>query len=103
MGDISRFTSKSYYELLGVAPDATTEEIQIAYRDLERVYSSESDFFRDIIDDPLTPEQKEIFALITKAFETLKNPEHRRGYDDKPRVYGDTPKLPGPHDPSERS
>jgi len=72
---------KNFYELLGISPDATTLEIQIAYSDLSRIYDPESRFFADIIDDPITDEQREIFEHITRAYNTLLDDDSRKAYD----------------------
>ena len=74
-------SKKNFYELLGLSRDATELEIQIAYADLSRIYDPNSRFFADIIDEPITDEQIQIFELITKAYTTLLNDESRREYD----------------------
>jgi DnaJ-class molecular chaperone len=73
---------KNYYELLGVSPDATPLEIEIAYSDLSRIYDPDSRFFADIIDEPITEEQREVFEYIKLAYATLMDDERRRTYDE---------------------
>lgn len=78
---------KDYYELLGVPRGATEGEIRLAFRDLERIYSPGSEFFRDLIDTPLSPEQRELFDHITAAFATLIDPAKRAAYDEELPAY----------------
>ena len=74
-------SKKNFYELLGVTRDATALEIDIAFADLSRIYDPESRFFADIIDEPVTAEQIEIFELIQLAYRTLKDELTRTEYD----------------------
>jgi len=63
---------KDYYEVMGVAREATQDEIKRAYRKLARKYhpdvSKESD-------------AEERFKLLGEAYEVLKDPEKRAAYD----------------------
>ncbi|HAJ92048.1 MAG TPA: cytochrome C biogenesis protein [Gammaproteobacteria bacterium] len=63
---------KDYYEVMGVAREATQDEIKRAYRKLARKYhpdvSKESD-------------AEERFKALGEAYEVLKDPEKRAAYD----------------------
>ncbi|MGE0641924.1 MAG: DnaJ C-terminal domain-containing protein [Thermoanaerobaculia bacterium] len=63
---------KDYYKILGVARDATQEEIQKAYRKLARKHHP------DVSKDPGAESR---FKEISEANEVLKDPEKRSKYD----------------------
>jgi len=75
------------YDILGVAPDATPEEIRAAYRNLAKQYHP------DVNPDPDAGER---FIAIQQAYETLIDPEARARYDLALQQGG---AGPGPHDP----
>ncbi len=60
------------YQILGVARDASAEDIKRAYRKLAR------ELHPDINPDPATQER---FKEVTAAYEVLRDPEKRRMYD----------------------
>lgn len=62
-----------YYELLGVSPDASIDEIKSAFRKLARRYHP------DVAEDDLDAEAR--FKEIARAYETLSDPEKRARYD----------------------
>ena len=64
---------KDYYDVLGVARDASSEEIKKAFRKLARKYHP------DVAKDKITGEAK--FKEINEANEVLSDPEKRRKYD----------------------
>jgi curved DNA-binding protein len=64
---------KDYYQILGVARDASTADIKKAYRKLAHQYHP------DISKDP---EGEEKFKEVNEAYKTLKDPELRKAYDD---------------------
>jgi curved DNA-binding protein len=63
---------KDYYSRLGVAKDATPDEIKRAYRKLARKYHP------DVSKEPDAEAQ---FKDVAEAYEALKNPELRAAYD----------------------
>ena len=65
---------RDYYEVLGVSPKATDEEIKKAFRKLARKYHP------DVAKNKKTAEAK--FKEVNEANEVLSNPESRRKYDE---------------------
>jgi curved DNA-binding protein len=63
---------KDYYATLGVARDASAEDIKKAYRKLARKYHP------DVSKEPNAEEQ---FKEVSEAYETLKDDEKRAAYD----------------------
>ncbi|MBX7144976.1 MAG: DnaJ domain-containing protein [Oligoflexia bacterium] len=76
------FSGKSYYEILGVAPEAAEEDIRRAYKELARVYHPDSHFFDEILGAKAgPPSENDTFKLITHAYNILTNREQRAAYD----------------------
>ncbi len=63
---------KDYYEVLGVARDATADDIKKAYRKLAHKYHP------DVSSDP---DGEAKFKDVAEAYATLKDPEKRAAYD----------------------
>jgi curved DNA-binding protein len=63
---------KDYYQTMGVARDATQDQIKRAYRKLARKYHP---------DVSKEPDAEERFKEVGEAYEVLKDPEKRAAYD----------------------
>ena len=75
-GDVDPFgfpNAPSHYEVLGVVPSASVDEIKKAYRKLALRYHPDK--------SNNCPDSEEKFKGISKAYEILSDPEARRGYD----------------------
>lgn len=70
--------SQNFYEVLGVPRHATAEEIRAAYEISRHTFQENSLATYSLFTDA---ENSEILGLISKAYETLFNPETRRAYD----------------------
>jgi curved DNA-binding protein len=79
---------KDYYEVLGVARDASGEEIKKAFRKLARKYHP------DVAKDKTTGEAK--FKEINEANEVLSDPEKRRKYDQLGANWNHPERQPAP-------
>ncbi|HHH36278.1 MAG TPA: J domain-containing protein [Gammaproteobacteria bacterium] len=64
---------KDYYKIMGVAPDASQEDIKRAYRKLARKYHPDVSKEEDA---------EERFKEVNEAYEVLKDPEKRAAYDE---------------------
>jgi len=63
---------RTYYDILGIPPKATTDEIKKAYRKLAMKFHP---------DNNSSPDAKEVFIQINKAYEVLSDPTKRWRYD----------------------
>jgi len=64
----------SYYQMLGVMPGASVQDIRRAYRELSKLYHP------DTTELP-TDEAREKFQALNEAYATLCNPDRRASYD----------------------
>jgi len=70
--------TQNYYEILGVERNATREEIRNAYELSRMTFTDDSLATYSLFSDE---ENQEILSLISKAFQTLYDPDTRREYD----------------------
>jgi tetratricopeptide (TPR) repeat protein len=80
------YGSADYYEVLGVARQATTADIKMAYYQLAKKFHP--DRYRQAEYTDLRGKCEALFALITQAYETLSQPAQRAAYDQKIRESG---------------
>jgi DnaJ-domain-containing protein 1 len=72
-----RFESQTLFEILGVDPDADEDRIRGAYEDLGK--RTHPDRFRTST-EPVRELAEDVFARISRAYETLVNPRRRGEY-----------------------
>jgi curved DNA-binding protein CbpA len=67
-----RMPERDYYEVLGVAPNATDEQIRRRFRELARKYHPDVNH---------SPDAERLFKEITEAYRVLTSPSLRADYD----------------------
>ena len=84
---------RNHYEILGVSPTATTDQIKKKYRELARK------FHPDVVQDKALGQK--IFTQINQAYRVLGDPERRAQYDTTLRADRDAarPSANGPAHP----
>ncbi len=80
-----RLLCEDLYELFGVSPSVTTEELQVAYRAMAQKLHP---------DHNPAPDAAEKFSKLTKAYTMLKDPSKRERYDQM-RTSGGKPSAGG--------
>lgn len=76
-----QFEEQSYYEILGVEPTATKQEIRSAYKRVVRLYHPDTARHSGVRKP--TSERVEVFKVFTEAYNTLLNDSARAAYDRK--------------------
>ena len=77
--DSKTYTTRSmpsYYDMLGLKPNASVQEIRRAYRDLSKLYHPDTTALESAIAVPK-------FQALNEAYATLSSPEKRLSYDYK--------------------
>lgn len=64
---------RNYFDVLGVAPDASAEEIKRSYRDLARRYHPDG--------QPEAPDAAERWKAVVEAYGVLSDPRKRQAYE----------------------
>ncbi len=70
--------SKTYYEILGVAPHVGSGQIQAAYRFTRSLYAGEATPTYGLLN---AEERSQMLAVVEEAYAALSNPSVRRDYD----------------------
>ena len=78
---LAAIKEKSFYEILNLERDASVDQIKESYKEIAKLYHPDSNFYTEIIQDPLTHEETEVFKFITLAYTTLSNDTKRSEYD----------------------
>jgi DnaJ-class molecular chaperone len=81
---------KEYYEILGLKPDASSEEVRKAYRKLALHYHPDR--------NRGNPGAEERFKAISEAYGVLIDPDKRRMYDLSRGAGAGTGRRPGPQE-----
>jgi len=76
---LANIERQNLFEVLGVAPTATKQEIRAAYLELARVFHP--DRVPASVAPELRPKMERIFARVTEAHATLTDDESRRKYE----------------------
>ncbi len=82
---------RDYYEILGVAKNATAEEIRKAFRKLAFKYHPDRNH---------EPGAEQNFKKINEAYEVLSNPQKREAYDARQARYTQPRFMPKPYRPT---
>lgn len=91
--ELKSWQEQNYYEILEVGPQATEEEIRVAYDKLKTIYNSASPGMTILF----TPEEvKAIHDKVEEAYRMLRDPRSQREYDLMLRGEWDKPVVPPP-------
>lgn len=75
---MSVFLKKNYYETLGVSPNASQGEIDLAYQKNRRLFTEGSDAVYSLYTEE---EKRERLESLNAAYKTLSNQQKKREYD----------------------
>jgi flagellar biosynthesis protein FlhG len=89
-------TRGDHYEVLGIEPSATGDEVEEAYRRCVVLYGEGSLATYSLLE----PDEVEaVRARVREAYEVLRDPDRRRDYDAVPRRPTAAPAAPPPEAP----
>jgi curved DNA-binding protein CbpA len=74
-----RMQSQNHYEILGITPQASREEVKRSYFRLAKAYHPDRHFEEGM--QEIKKELEELFSRITEAYDTLTTPAKRSAYD----------------------
>ena len=75
-----RYSLPNYYEILGVGPEATTEEIKKSFRNLAMKHHPDK--------NKNSEESRQKFMKIVEAYEVLSDAQTRKNYDSAATLRG---------------
>ena len=75
---MKRLTKQNYYNLLGISPEASFEEVRSAYDQAMNIYSTDSIPTYSLFTQK---EREQILSRLVDAYKTLTNSQLRREYD----------------------
>lgn len=78
---------QNYYQLLGINPGVTDQEIKDAYRHAKKAYASDSVATYSLFSSK--DKEAQLKKIIT-AYETLKEPSKRKAYDEQQNLFQDS-------------
>ncbi len=81
-----KLQDKNYYEILGILPGASTEEVKHAFEQVRKTYDSNSIAAYSLFS---SQEREGILERIKEAYETLIDPQKRRDYDTMLGICGE--------------
>jgi flagellar biosynthesis protein FlhG len=84
-----------HYEVLGIEPSATGDEVEEAYRRCVVLYGEGSLATYSLLE---AEEVEAVRARVREAYEVLRDPERRRDYDAVPRRPEPAPAAPRGHE-----
>jgi flagellar biosynthesis protein FlhG len=89
-------TRGDHYEVLGIEPSATGDEVEEAYRRCVVLYGEGSLATYSLLEPA---ELEAVRARVREAYEVLRDPDRRRDYDAVPRRPPAAPAAPPPEAP----